>query len=80
MQKLTITCDCCLKEIEENEVFKLEHYIHVSPSFNRLNGHMRMVEGKSYSVSGRMERKDFCLPCYNLLMDKFFGAIKEARG
>lgn len=79
MRKLTITCDCCRSEIEDNAVYSLEHYIHVSPSFNRLTGHSRNIDGKQYSISGRTEKKDFCLPCYNMLFDKFFSVIKEYR-
>ena len=39
MKKLTITCDCCGDEIQDDKVFTIEHRIHVSPSFNRMNGH-----------------------------------------
>lgn len=77
MKKITINCDCCFNEIQENEVFQIEHYIHVDPSFNRLSGHGRVIDGKMYSVSGRTTKRDFCLPCYNMLFEKLFVAIKE---
>lgn len=77
MKKVTITCDCCFKEIEESEALQIEHYIHVDPSFNRMTGHGKVVEGKMYSASGRATKKDFCLPCYNMLFEKLFCAIKE---
>jgi len=80
MRILTITCDCCGKEIQENELYSVEYYIHVSPSFNRMQGHVKVIEGKTYSVSGRTEKKDFCLPCYNMLFSRFFEAIKDYRG
>lgn len=77
MRKLIITCDCCGKEIEQDATYSIEHYIHVSPSFNRMNGHVKVIDGKSYSVSGRSEKKDFCLPCYNMLFEKLFECIKR---
>lgn len=72
MRTLTIICDCCRKEIAEDKVFKIEHYIHVSPSFNRLQGHSEIIDG--------MEAKDFCLPCYNEIFSKVFEHIKNVRG
>lgn len=80
MRNLTITCDCCSKDIEENCVYSVEHYIHVSPSFNRMMGHAKIVDGEMHSMSGRTEKRDFCLPCYNMLFSRFFQAIKEFRG
>lgn len=77
MRKLTIKCDCCETEIEEKDVFSLEHYVHVSPSHNRMAGHSKMIDGYFHSISQRMVRADFCLKCYNILMGKFFDAIKE---
>lgn len=77
MRTLTITCDCCGREIEEKDVLKVEHYIHVSPTFNRMTGHGKMIDGQMHSISGRTETKDFCLPCYNYLFSRFFQVIKE---
>lgn len=77
MRKTTIKCDCCFKEIEENEVYPIEHYIHVSPSFNRMSGHVKIIDGVTHSISGRTEKREFCLPCYNELFLKFFEAIKN---
>ena len=80
MRKLIITCDCCLKEVEEGAVYSVEHYTHVSPSFDWMEGLAKMVDGEMYSVSSRTEKKDFCLPCYNMLFRRFFEAIKDHRG
>ncbi len=77
MRKLTIKCDCCQSEIEEKDVFPLDIYVHVFPHFNRLAGHVKVINGRPYSTSGRTERRGFCLPCYNHLMEKFFCEIKE---
>jgi len=77
MKKLTITCDCCGDEIQDDKVFTIEHRIHVSPSFNRMNGHCTVINGKTYSTSGRSEVKDFCLPCYNEI---FFAMYKYIEG
>lgn len=77
MKKLIVTCDCCLKEIEEKDCFSVDHYVHVSPSFNRMQGHCKIIDGKTHSISGRTEKKDFCLPCYNLLFNIFFKTIKD---
>jgi len=77
MRKLTIKCDCCQSEIEEKDVFPLDIYVHVFPHFNRLAGHVKVINGRPYSTSGRTERKEFCLPCYNYLMEKFFCEVKE---
>lgn len=76
MRKLIITCDCCGKEIEENKVFSVEHYVHVSPSFNRMQEHVEVIEGRSYKISRRTEKKEFCLPCYNDLFSAFFTAFE----
>lgn len=75
MRTLTIKCDCCTKEIQGYEVYPLEHYVHVSPLFNRVYGHAKVVDGKMYPMSGRKEKLEFCLPCYNMLMEKFFDSI-----
>ena len=80
MRKLTITCDCCRKEIEEDSAYPVEHYIHVSPSFNRMQGHAKMIDGDMYLISDRKEKKEFCLPCYNMIFSRFFEVIKEYRG
>ena len=77
MKTITITCDCCNTQLQENEVYNLEHYIHVSPSFNRFNGHGKVIDGRMHSISGRTEKKDFCLPCYNMLFDNFFQSIEK---
>lgn len=79
MRKLTITCDCCGIDIEEDSVFKLEHYIHVSPTYNRMRGSEKTVGGKSYSVSQRMEKTEFCLPCYNILLASLFDKLLEIK-
>ena len=80
MRRLIINCDCCAKEIEEKDVFRLEHYIHVAPWYNRMQGHARLIDGKMYDFSGRTETRDFCLPCYNRLLYNLFEQIKIIRG
>lgn len=79
MKKTIITCDCCNTEIEEKDVFELDHYIHVNPDFDRLNGHVKVVDGNLHSTSQRKVRKDFCLPCYNSLMSTLFQQIKDRK-
>lgn len=76
MIKTIITCDCCEKEIDDKS-FDLEHYLHVDPTFNRMNGHAKMINGDLHTISGRTVKKQFCLPCYNDLFDDFFKLIKE---
>lgn len=77
MRTLTITCDCCKKEIQEGSVYQVEHYIHVDPSFNRMQGHAKSIDGKMYSVSGHTVIKEFCLPCYNKLFSLFFDSMNH---
>lgn len=78
MIKVTYTCDCCLKEIEDDR-FSLDLLVHVKPEFNRLTGHCKVIDGKMLSISGRTEKMIFCLPCYNELFSNFFEKIKEIR-
>lgn len=58
-------------------MFPLDHYVHASPSHNRLAGHSKMIDGEFHSISQRMVRADFCLKCYNILMGGLFDAIKK---
>jgi len=75
MRTLKIICDCCQKEIEAESAFPLEHFMHVSPNFNRMKGHGKLIDGAMYATSGRKESRDFCLPCYNRLFAAFFDAM-----
>jgi len=79
MKIVTITCDCCAKEIT-GDVLNIEHKVHVSPHYNHLTGHSKLIDGEWYSFSGRTELMDLCLPCYNKIFSKVFEYIKEIRG
>ncbi len=76
MRTITITCDCCGNPLKAEEVYKVEHYKHVSPATDFLNGHVKMVDGKIEKVSFGTVEKEFCLPCYNHLFNVFFEAMK----
>jgi hypothetical protein len=80
MRKLTILCDCCQKQLQEDEVYGVDLYVHVSPSFNRMQGHSKIIDGKMHPMSRRTEKKEFCLPCYNTIMYGLYAAIKEMNG
>jgi len=77
MKKLIITCDCCMKEIEESEAFTFSHYVHVGNGYNKLSGHVKIIDGGSHRISQRIETKEFCLPCYNEVLSITFSKINE---
>ena len=77
MKKLIVTCDCCMKEIKESEAFTFSHYVHVSSGYNKLAGHVKVIEGEMYHVSQRIETKEFCLPCYNEILYAAFSRLNE---
>ena len=79
MRQLIIKCDCCGVEIGEQDVCDLTHYIHVSPDYNRMQGHSKIVSGRMHCYSQRQEKKEFCLPCYNNLLYGLFDRVKEMR-
>lgn len=76
----TIKCDCCLKELDQSEMFSLTHYIHVNSDYNALEGQIKRIDGNSWAISGRQVTKDFCLPCYNRLFYAFYEEVKEIQG
>lgn len=77
MKKTVITCDCCGEELTELNVYSADFYVHVLPGFNRMKGHAKSINGNLYSISGRKESRDFCIPCYNDLFSIFFAEFKK---
>lgn len=79
MRKLIITCEGCGAEIEEKDTFVLEYFIHVSPDFDRMRGHAKIIAGQHHSFSLRKTSSDFCLPCYNKGMSAFFNQFNQKK-
>jgi hypothetical protein len=54
-------CDACGKE-EPRRLYPIEIFVHVK---KRELGEVQIIDGKSEPVSGRSEKTELCLSCYN---------------
>lgn len=79
MVKTIIICDCCQKDVSDGDFRSSEICVHVTPSFNFLDGLVKVIDGKTYSISSRTVSHQFCIPCYNELYQAFFDKVSEIK-
>ena len=67
-------CDACGKE-EKKRLYPIEIFVHVKKG--DLSGHIQIVDGKLEPVSGRSEKTELCLTCYNKIAFPLWRSILD---
>ncbi len=66
-------CDACGKE-ETRRLYRIEIFVHVK---KRELGEVQIIDGKAEPVSGRTEKTELCLPCYNKVVFPLWRSILD---
>jgi hypothetical protein len=69
-------CDICLKE--DDDLVHIDILVHIKNK-NPLEGHVKMIDGNMVSFSGRSERTECCMVCYNKVMYPLWDSIQKLK-
>jgi hypothetical protein len=69
-------CDIC--EQQNDMLYAIDIYVHVKQT-NHLSGHAKVIDGEFHPISGRTERTECCLICYNKAMIPLWDRINELK-